>query len=437
MKKALFILMTLLVGFSVTAQKKEVKAAEKALKAGDLKTALAKIDEACKLKDNADAKTKARIYYTKAKIYTELAKNDPSYYEKAVNMYEKLIAFEKENGLKKYTPQARQELMAISQQLVQLADKAHRQKDYVTAAKYYDLYVRINPDDDGKYILAIIQSFAGEDLLKKGKEKEAREMFEKAYANYRELYDKNYTGVRTRYLLTNKETGEEIELSNEQQWKILQKDPKFINPRKEKTENKRPELIANMLYVLSKMGRDEEAYQLIQKAKAEQPNNVDLLIAEANYYQKKGDTKKFAEAMAKAVELDPQPDYAYNAAIGYLNLKDYEKARKYFNKTIQIDPNYKNAYFGLALVELAGEEELIKELDANLYNDRKYRELKAKQHEMYRRAIPYLEKYYQLDPNDKEAVRMLKLMYLELEMMDKANEMKKKLKELKAKEGAK
>jgi len=417
MKKVLYLLIVLM-SVNAFAQKKEVKAAEKALKSGDLQTALANIDEACKLKDNADAKTKAKIYYTKAEIYYAKAKEDPAYYEKAVNMYKKTIEFEKENGLNKYSDDARQKLELMQRELRQLAVQANNNKDYAGALKYFELIFLIDPNDENRYTLALLQLY--------------NQKNEEAYENLKYLYDKGYTGVHDVYLLTDKETGEDVSVPDETTWKLLKKSDKYTNARIEKTPNKRPEIITNMLYALNQLGRDEEAYQLIQQAKAEQPDNIDLIIGEANYYLKKGDNLKFAEAMKKAHELDPTvPDYPYNAAIGYLNAKEYDKAREYFNKTIQIDPNYKNAYYGLALVELAPEEQLVEEINKNLTNDRKYNELKKQQKEMYQRALPYLEKYYELDPNDINTVRTLKNIYLELEMMDKYKEMKAKLKELK------
>jgi len=420
MKKVLYLLIVLL-SVNAFAQKKEVKSAEKALKHGDLKTALSMIDQACKLKDNADPKTLARIYYTKAEIYYAKAQQDPSFYGKAIEMYKKVIDFEKEKGLNKYSDDAKKKLAAMEKELYSVALKANQEEDYATALKYFEYIFAIDPSDDNRYALAILQLYNDKN--------------EEAYQNLKYLYDNGYTGVHEKYMITDKETGEDINAGDKATWELMKKMDKYTNPRIEKTPNRRPEIISNMLYALNKLGRDDEAFQLIQQAKAEQPDNPDLLIGEANYYLKKGDNLKFAQTMEKAFKLKPDnADFAYNTAIGYLNAKQYDKAREYFNKTLEIDPQYKNAYYGLALVELAPEEELVDEINRNLNNDRKYRELKNRQKEMYRKAMPYLEKYLELDPNDIDVVRILKNIYLELEMMDKYKAMKAKLKELKAKQ---
>ena len=420
MKKVFYFALAILLSMNVMAQKKEVKAAQKALKKGDVETALQMINQACKLKDNADVKTMDKILFTKAQIYQAKAAQDESYYAKAVDTYKKLIALEKEKGLNKYSEEAKKQLNLMKVNLLQKVKAANDQKDYKKAAEIMALVYKIDPSDDNLYTLALLQLYSDDN--------------ESAYQNLKKLYDSGYTGEKTIYLITEKETGEDIMVQDEKMLKLLSKDPKYTNPRKEKTKNKRPEIITNMLYALNQLGRDDEAFQLIQAAKKEDPNNVDLLIGEANYYLKKKDNKKFAEVMQKAFELEPtNPNYAYNVAIGYLNSKQYDKAKEYFQKTLELDPNYKNAVFGMALVELAEEEKIVDEINKNLTNDRKYRELKAKQKEIYRRALPYLEKYHQMDPEDINTVRTLKNIYLELEMMDKYKEMKAKFKELKAK----
>jgi tetratricopeptide (TPR) repeat protein len=421
MKKAFYLVLVLMLSFHAVAQKKEVKTAEKALKKGDISTALSAIEQACKLKDNADAKTVARILFTKGQIYQTKAATDESYYKKAVEAYQQLLAWEKDKDMDKYSHEAEKSLEALKIDLFKKVKDANDDKKYGEALAYMELIYKIDPSDDNLYTLALLQLY--------------NDKFEDAYANLRKLYDSGYTGVKTLYVITDKTTGEDVIAPNKKMLDLLAKDPKYENPRVEKTKNKRAEIITNMLYALNKMGKDQEAFELIQKAKKEAPDNVDLLIGEANYYLKKGDNAKFAEVMKKAFELKPDnPTYAYNVAIGYLNTKDYDKAREYLNKVLELDPNYKNAIYGLALVELAGEEALVEEINKNLTNDRKYNELKAKQREIYRNALPYLEKYHQLDPNDINVVRTLKNIYLELEMMDKYKEMKAKLKELKAKQ---
>ena len=45
-----------------------------------------------------------------------------------------------------------------------------------------------------------------------------------------------------------------------------------------------------------------------------------------------------------------------------------------------------------AVAILSGEEAIVNEMNKNLSNDKKYNELEKKQKELYKRALPYIEK---------------------------------------------
>ena len=108
-----------------------------------------------------------------------------------------------------------------------------------------------------------------------------------------------------------------------------------------------------------------------------------------------------------------------------------EEALKWFNKAIELDPNYKDAYMGASLAALAKERELVDQINENLNNPKKYDELMAQLNEVYRKALPYLEKYHELDPSDISTIRTLKKIYTSLDMTDKAKEMRALLKQMK------
>lgn len=412
MKKIVLFVLTLMLSASVFAQKKEVKAAEKALKKNDLTTAEASLKQAESLFDQADAKTKARILFVKAQLAQQ--KGDE---ETAVKTYKELVDFEKQNGLSKYTKQAQDELINLGNSLLKKVDQANQNKEYEKAEKYMKLVYEISPSDDNLYILGVLQLYS--------------KNYQAAYDNLKKLYDKGYDGVKTVYKLYDKNTQKDIVVNDEKTMKFLAKTDQYENPRVEKTKSKRSELVTNMLFALNKLGKNDEAYQLIKQAQAEDPDNVDLIIGEANYYLKKGDNDKFVDAMKRLYEKDPKPAYAYNIGFGYYKMGKQEDALKWFNKAIELDPNYKEAYMGASLAALSKERELVDQINQNLNHPKKYDELMAQLNEVYRKALPYLEKYHELDPSDINTVRTLKKIYTSLDMTDKAKEMRALLKKMK------
>ncbi len=421
MKKLTFILLTL-IGFSVFAQKTEVKSAEKAFKKGDFETAQTMINKACELKEQADDKTKARIMFVKAEIFAKLGSNNLDNYSKAINSISKLEAFENETGKEKYTKDAEKLKAKITNEIVNIVQNDLNEKKYKNLEKSAILAYELNNNEEFKYYSAVAA------LL--------NEHFENAEKLLKELYASGYTGVKEYVTMLDKSTGKRVNVGTEKEAKLLKMAGTHTDMKRETTKSNRPDIIANLLYVYGKLGKDDEAINFINKAKQEDPDNLDLIIGEGNYYLKKGDNVKFAEAMQKAVKLDPDNKLInYNLATAYFQLKKYDDAKKYYEKTIELDPNYADAYKGLAYIVLIPEEGITKEMnkDEVLMNDALYNKYNKQRLDLYRQTLPYLEKALKIVPDDETVLVMLKKIYRDLEMKSKYNEVKAKLDALKSK----
>jgi len=424
MRKFAILLLTVF-SLSVFAQKKEVKTAEKLFKKGNLVDALSTVNEACKLKDQADDKTKAKIMFVKAEILAQLGSKDMGNYEKAIKVIKKLQAFEKETGKKRYSDDAKKLLngeKGILDQLSKSGSEFYTNKDYAKAAKAFELIYGANGNKDVEYYAAVSYLQA--------------KNWDKSLELLKDLYQSGYDGVKTIYTVVNKETGKKEEYNNAATAKILVAKGTYKDYKEEKSKSLRPDLIANILYVYGKKGSDEDAIKFIENAKKEDPNNLDLIIGEGNYYLKKGNNEKFAAAMKKAVELDPNNKlYNFNLATALYQLKKYDEAKKYYQKTVEIDPTYVDAYKGLAYIVLVPEKELTDKMNTDevLMNDRLFNKYKNQQKELYKNALPYFENALKYAPEDEEVLYALNKIYRDLDMTEKAKQVREKLKEVKAK----
>ena len=98
-------------------------------------------------------------------------------------------------------------------------------------------------------------------------------------------------------------------------------------------------------------------------------------------------------------------------------LKQYENAFVCYDRVIALDANNAMGYFnyGVAYCELADK----------IYNDAAYLEAKefevekAKSEELNKKALPYLEKAYELEPDNYDYKRSLRSLYYRLNMDDK------------------
>ena len=418
--KKLTILLITLFSISIYAQKAEVKSASKLLKKGNLTDALTEVNKACKLKDQADDKIKAKIMYVKAQILTELGKKDVDNYEKAVKVINKLNDFEKQIGKERYSKDANKLKPIIINGLYDEGNKLYQAKNYFKAAKSFELISEMKKSNEFEY-------YAAASYLQAKK-------WDNSLPLLQDLYKKGYTGIKKIFEVIDKNGKVVSRYENKLQAVVKVKNGKDLEMKESMTKSVRPDIISDILYVLGQKGNDKDAIDFITKAKKEDPNNISLIIGEANYYLKKGDNRKFAAAMEKAVKLDPNNKlYNFNLATAYYQMKKYPESRKYYEKTIQLDPKYIDAYKGIAYLILAPEKGLTDKMNTDevLNSDALFNKYKNQQKDLYRQALPYLEKVVELDPTDIEALNGLKKMYRDLEMKEKFKEVMNKIKSLK------
>jgi tetratricopeptide (TPR) repeat protein len=96
----------------------------------------------------------------------------------------------------------------------------------------------------------------------------------------------------------------------------------------------------NNYFGLSKLykdaGRMEEAEQMLIRAKEVAPNNVDVQLQLAGFYNSQGDFDKTMEAFQSRIQLEPNNPEAYHTVAGYFE----EKVRKDYNLKPAVKADY-------------------------------------------------------------------------------------------------
>jgi len=143
---------------------------------------------------------------------------------------------------------------------------------------------------------------------------------------------------------------------------------------------------------------------------------------------------KYNSLMSEVVASDPNnPELYYNLGVGSAELGEKEKAMGYYKKVIELDPEYAPAHINTAVLILSKESELNEQMNAlgtSKADYKKYDELKEVKTELYRSALPYLEKAVSLRPDNVEIVRTLMGIYSQLGQDDKFKAMKARLAEM-------
>ena len=405
MKKQILALSLGVASLGAFAQKAELKAAEKAIKNQDFNEAISSLSEAEKLIENADDKYKSKFYFLKGQAYA--SKMD---YKTAADAFNTLIDFEKKTGSNRHSNEAapilNKMIQDVSNKAIQLYNEG---SDYKTAAENFYLTYQLSPSDTSFAYNAAVAYTQAKD-------------YEKALQHYSELRKLGYTGIEIQYLATNKSTGKVENLGSKSQRDLMVKSKQYIKPEDKKSESKAATIIKNIALILKEQGKNEEAIAAMAEARKSNPKDLNLILNEAQLYIEMKRMDKFGELMQEAISLDPNnPVLYYNLGVVNYNQGRAEDAKKYYEKAIELKPDYADAYMNLAVSVLDKDKALVEEMNKNLSNFKKYDELALKQKEVYKEALPYLEKADSLS-RSIDTVKTLMNIYEVLEMSDKATE---------------
>ena len=415
------MLFALLIGATAFAQKDEIKAAEKAIKKGDFAAAMTEVNKLDGMVSSMDDKTLPKYYYLRGETYAGLSKTDPSKenYSEAADSFHKLFEAEEQSGTAKYTALAQPTLNTMISEISAAGIKDYQDKNYASAKnELYQVYNMSSKDT------VFLEYAANAAYLDKD--------YDLALEYFTELKDLGYTGIVTEYTAVNTETGERENMGSKNQMDLMVKTGTYTDPQVEVSESKTATIVKNIAFVHVEKGDTEAAIQAVQDARKMDPDDVNLILTEANLQIKLENKEEFAKLMNEAVELDPNnPALFFNLGVISGEQKDFEKAKEYYRRAIELDPNYVDAYINLGSALLEDDKALVEEMNKNLNDFDKYDAIKAKQVALYKDVIPLYEKAYEIRPDDLDTIRTLMSLYENTGMDDKFAAIKEKYDSLK------
>jgi tetratricopeptide (TPR) repeat protein len=118
--------------------------------------------------------------------------------------------------------------------------------------------------------------------------------------------------------------------------------------------------------------------------------------------------------MKEAIEQDPNNATLY-FNLGVVNSQNGKKdeARSYYEKTIEIDPNFESGYLNLVSLILDKESSIVEEMNGlgnSKADNARYDVLKTSREDIYRECVPILEKLIEVNKNE-EAIKTLMNIY--------------------------
>ncbi|RZS90455.1 tetratricopeptide repeat protein [Aquimarina brevivitae] len=420
MKTKFIVVLFLAIGATGFSQKRALRSASKALRSGELDTAIEALNAAEAQLAQADEKEKSEYYFLKGQAYAASAGTSVEKLEKAAEAFLKVAEVEEKFDISKNSKDAQAQLLKLRQSLIEQAIADQNASNYKAASDKLYLGYKTNKKDTVYLYYAAGNAVNGRE-------------YDTALDYYNTLLDLGYNGSTEQYVATNKETGEVDVFDSKQARDLTVKAGTHIKPEMRVTASKTGEIAKNVALIYINQGKDELAMKAMEKAKEENPEDSSLMQAEADMYYKLGNIAKYKEIMEQIVANDPEnADLLYNLGVSSSKLGDNEQAIAYYEKALEIRPDYTSAQVNIASLILSEEAALVEEMNSlgtSSADYKRYDELNEKRQGIYKRAIPYLEGALNNKPDNVEVVRTLMNIFYQLDD-PRAEAMKNKLKSL-------
>lgn len=405
MRKQLLFLTALLISLTIMAQKEEIKTAEKEIKNQNFPAAIVAIDKAETLIANADDKTKAKFYFLKGQAYYGNGTVTDNYVKSGIALNE-LIKLETRIG-SKFSSDATIMLSKMIEKVAQDASVAYDKQEFTQAARDFNLVYTLSPKDTSYLENAALALYFAKD-------------HKKSIDLYKDLLKMGYTGIYTVFRGKSKANGQDLYFSTKKEMDQQVKLGVIESPEVIVQESRRSTISKNIVMNYLALEDHKGALEAVREARAQYPNDYNLLIDEANIYYSLGDNTKFKEKLEEAVKINPSdPSLFYNIGVLTLEQKKPEDAIKFFEKAIALKPDYADAHNNIGAAILERNIPIVEEMNKNLTNFKKYDQLRAKQLEIYKEALPHYEKAHELNKSNISTMQTLMGIYENLEMSDK------------------
>jgi tetratricopeptide (TPR) repeat protein len=390
MKRITLIIFLLAINFSFS-QKKELRKAQKLFDGGDIAAASQVLTEFQSILESADQKVKPQYQFLKGKI--------------AQQNKEFKIAYDLFNNIKENSSlkeEVTQQMLLLSADIVNSAIDDNNAGNFKASTEKLYMAYNIDPEANQDYLYFAASSAVNAD------------MFEVALSYYIKLKEIKYTGVVTKYFVTEVDSGNEIEVT-QSEYDLYKKSKSYEGFREEETRSRFPEIVKNIALIYSELGDNDKAMSAVQEARNENPDDLNLILTEANIYIQLGEKERFQELMSQAIAQDPDnANLLYNLAVVTSDLGDKAAARGYYEKAIEIDPNYRNAYLNLVALILEGEQDIVEQMNSlgtSAADNARYDSLKSSREDLYRECVPILKSLIKIGDAEEDAIKTLMNIY--------------------------
>lgn len=374
MKKIFLTGLILLTTNLVFAQKHNIVNASIAFKDGKYDEAKKYIDESF---TNEKTANEAKMWNYRSRIYLEIAKKQPDLDSdaifKATEAYLKCMQRDKKGRVvvRKWTSEedVLSGLINCGYLLFNTGIDKYNVKDYNGAIKHYSAIFQIIPLDINSQL---------------GKIKEGVITYE-LFRCYKSMNDK--------------------EKSKEYLEKLISLNYNHSS------------IYVEMSNILQEEGDTENALEYLSKGREKFSSDQAIINAEINLYIRLQRTSELVTKITEAIDNETNNDIYYAIRANcYQNMGMIDKAISDYNSALDINAENSDVLNNIASCYLMKTEPIVKKMNAlNMNQTTKYKAYKKQVHDLYRKVLPHLRKYVDLNPDDNANKRVLNEISYKLE----------------------
>ena len=189
-----------------------------------------------------------------------------------------------------------------------------------------------------------------------------------------------------------------------------------------------PKVYQYLAVANGQLGNDEDMVKYINEGRAKFPEDENLINEQINAYLKLQREAEIVDQIEEmAAKQTSNPIYYFILGTIYGNsestLYNIDSALGYYQKALELDPNHVDSYINIGSMYIDKSASLYNaanELGFDRESQKKYDIMVAEAKSFDEKALPYVEKAYELVPGDDAIRQALRTLYVRLKMMDKA-----------------
>ena len=183
--------------------------------------------------------------------------------------------------------------------------------------------------------------------------------------------------------------------------------------------NKSADTYFKIAKLYEKIGDKDLYKKTLEDGAAAFPDNANIIIEQLRVLMQEGKMDEAIGKIDQAIKVDPKNEKLYFIkAKSLADAGKDEEAVALYEKAIELNPEYTDAIYNLGTIYFLKPNKSVEEMNSlgmGAADQKRYNELKEQQKQYYIKAKPYFEKVLEIDPNDSLAKKAINKINLKLD----------------------